>query len=64
MAYRACDLVLFDTKEVHVLIKIHFPKCCLFDQAVVDLPLDFHLKEEHMIVRSTGEEDLACVKLV
>jgi len=56
------DLVDFNTDKVHRLVKVHLPKLGLLDDSMVELPFELHVVKEHLVVRSSREEDLARVE--
>jgi hypothetical protein len=60
----ASDLILFDRNEIQLLIEMHLAQRRFLDHSMIELALDFHHEEEHVIVWFSWEEDLAGVELV
>jgi hypothetical protein len=59
-----CDLILLDRDEIHRFVKVHFTKRCLLDHSMIELALDFHHEQQHVIVGPPREENLPGVQLV
>lgn len=57
-------MVLFHTHKLPHLIEKHVTEFSFLDHFRVEPTLEFHHQEQHMIVGSTWEEDLARVELV
>jgi hypothetical protein len=53
------NLVLFYRNEIQLFVEMHFPQSGFLDHPMIQFPLDFHHKEQHVIVGSTGKEDFA-----
>ena len=62
MTNLSSDLVDFYTNEIHRLVEVHLSKLTLLDDSMVELALELHVMEEHLVVGSSREEDLAGVE--
>lgn len=58
------NLVLVHADEIHSLIEMHLPKLRFLDHSMIELALEVHHEMQHLVVGSTGEENLAGVELV
>lgn len=58
------DLILMNTNEIHALIEMLRTEMRFLDHSMRKFPLEIHHQMKHLIVGTSGKEDLARVEFV
>jgi hypothetical protein len=64
MTHRSGDPVSIDADECAHLVEVHGPKLGLLDYLSIEPSPKFHHQQQHIVIGSTREEDLSCIKFV
>jgi hypothetical protein len=61
MAYRAGYPILIDADKCAHLVEVHVSELRLLNHLGIEAASEFHHQQQHMVIGSTGKEDLSCI---
>jgi len=64
MTYRAGYSIPIDADECAHLVEVYIPKLGLLDHLGIEPASKFHHQQQHMVIGSTGKEDLSCIQFI
>jgi len=64
ITYRASYPISIDADERAHLVEVYVSKLRLLDHFGIEPASKFHHQQQHMVVGTTGKEDLSCIQFV